>query len=81
MFMRRRKATKAWIKNTDPIRLMIYYILIHVRYLVIVLVIYIFALTVSDILFTIENTGGVAKGGYYWERQNPKLCWCWPCYG
>lgn len=69
----RRKATNAWIQNTDPIRLITYYILLHVKYLVIALVVYIFISTVSDILFTIENTGGVAKGGYYWEQQNPKL--------
>jgi hypothetical protein len=70
---RRTKATKAWIENTDPIRLSTYYILLYVKYLVIALVVYIFVLTISDILFTIENTSDIAKGGYYWEKQNPKL--------
>ena len=68
---RRTKATKKWLEETDPIRLIIYHVLLYVKYLVIALIIYIFALTVSDISFTLENTGGVAKGGYYWEQKNP----------
>jgi hypothetical protein len=70
---RRTKATKKWLEDTDPIRLITYYILLHVKYLVIALVVYIFVLTISDILFTFEYTGGVAKGSHYWEQQNPKL--------
>ncbi len=70
---RRTKATKAWIENTDPIRLITYHILLYVKYLIIALIIYIFALTVSDISFTLENTGGVAKGGYSWNQESPKL--------
>lgn len=70
---RRTKATKKWIEETDPIRLITYHILLYVKYLIIALIIYIFALTVSDISFTIENTGDIAKGGYYWNQQSPKL--------
>ncbi len=73
---RRTKATKAWIENTDPIRLITYYILLHVKYLVIALVVYIFVLTISDIIFTMQNMGDHAvgrSGGSYWKQQNPKL--------
>lgn len=70
---RRTKATAKWLEETDPIRFITYYILLHVKYLVIALIVYIFALTVSDFLFTIQNTGGIAKGAYHWEQQNPKL--------
>ena len=65
---RRTKATKAWIQNTDPIRLITYYILLNVKYLVIALIVYIFILTVTDGVFMLQNIGDNAVGTI--ERRN-----------
>lgn len=68
----RTKRTKKWIEEADPIRLITYYILLHVKYLVIALIVYLFVLTISEGVFTLENTGGVAKGNYYWNQDKTK---------
>ena len=65
---RRTKATKAWIENTDPIRLITYYILLNVKYLVIALVVYIFVLTVTEGVFILQNVEDNAVGTI--ERRN-----------
>ena len=64
----RTKATKAWMQNTDPIRLITYYILLNVKYLVIALVVYIFVLTVTEGVFMLQNIGDHAVGTI--ERKN-----------
>ena len=71
---RRTKATRAWIENTDPIRLTTYQVLLYVKYLVIALIVYLSVLTISDGIFTLENAGSVAKGNYFWnQKSKPSL--------
>ena len=70
---RRTKATAAWLENTDPIRLMTYHILVHFKYLVIALIFYVFALTIGEWYFTIDNVGSVAKGEYHWNSSKKQL--------
>ncbi len=70
MKSRRSKATAKWLEDTDPIKVMIYHILVYFKFLIITLIIYVFILTLSEFLFTVENIGGVAKGSYtYHERK------------
>ena len=45
-----------------PIEEAVYRILFYVKFLVLALIIYIFVLTVSEFLFTIENLGDNAVG-------------------
>lgn len=74
MKSRRSKATTKWLEDTDPIKITLYHILVYLKLLVIALIVYIFVLTLSEALFTIENTGGVAKGSYnYHEREFDKI--------
>ena len=58
----RTKRTKKWIEETDPIRLTAYQILIHVKILVIALVVYLFVLTISEGVFTLQGVGDHAVG-------------------
>lgn len=59
---KRTRATKAWIENTDPIRLITYYILLHVKYLIMALIIYIFFLTVSEGYYMLDSATDNAVG-------------------
>jgi len=65
---KRTKATKTWMENTDPIRLTTYYILLHVKFLVMALVVYIFILTVTEGVFILQNVEDNAVGTI--ERRN-----------
>jgi hypothetical protein len=71
---RRSRATAKWLEDTDPIKITLYHILVYLKFFVIALIVYVFVLTLSECLFTIENIGGVAKGSYnYHEREFNKI--------
>ena len=72
---RRTRATKKWIEDTDPIKMMTYYILMHVKVLLIALIVYIFVLTISEMVFTFDNATSIAKGSFTYNKyydQHPK---------
>jgi hypothetical protein len=70
---RRTKATAKWLEETDPIKLMTYYILYNVKYLVMALVIYIFILTVSEGVFMLQNVGDHTVVGFV--KQERRTLW------
>lgn len=70
---KRTKATKTWMENTDPIRLTTYYILLHVKFLVMALVVYIFILTVTEGFYMLQGIGDHAVGRKYTNNEILKV--------
>lgn len=62
MEAKRKKQIKSWKANNDPIKIEMYNILVFVKILICLLIIYIFVLSFSEIIFTFENATDNAVG-------------------
>lgn len=62
MTISRKKRIESWKANNDPIKIELYNILVFVKILVCLLIIYIFVLSFSEIIFTFENATDNALG-------------------
>lgn len=68
----RKQILNDWLDNSDPIKKQIYYILPMIKLVLIALITYLFVLTVSEGIFTLQNVNDKAVG-YYHQPQKKAL--------
>jgi hypothetical protein len=68
----RRQMTKDWLHQSDPIRIMIFHILCQFKILVMILIVFLFIMTISECIWTWSNISEkiIIKGGNkYWMEK------------
>jgi hypothetical protein len=68
---------KDWINEADPFNKKLYYLLFYIKWLLIILFVYIFILCITEGVFFLQNINDPinpkAKGEFYYERNNEQI--------
>lgn len=75
----RKQTTNDWFDQADPIKRQIYYILPIIKLVLIALITYLFVLTISEGIFTLQNVNTKAVGHYHQKGENQQI-WTLPKY-
>jgi len=74
-----KQMTNDWLKQSDPIKKQIYYILPMIKLVLIALFAYLFILTIAEGVFTLQNVNTKAVGHYHQKGENQQI-WTLPKY-